>query len=144
MDILLYTNNSDSNVLNKDIVLQKQLVCYANKENIDILSPNILLSYIDIKALNINYCYIKELNRYYYINSYKYEKNHLLKLTLQTDVLMTFRDNILLSSGVVKNTKNIQNYNSDFEVLDTSTEKIITFENNLFSNENKLYLVAVN
>lgn len=144
MDILLYTNNSDSNVLNKDIVLQKQLICYANKENIDILSPDILLSYIDIKALNINYCYIKELNRYYYINSYKYEKNHLLKLTLQTDVLMTFRDNILLSSGVVKNTKNIQNYNSNFEVLDTSTEKIITFENNLFSNENKLYLVAVN
>lgn len=144
MDILLYTNNSDSNVLNKDIVLQKQLVCYANKENIDILSPDILLSYIDIKALNINYCYIKELDRYYYINSYKYEKNHLLKLTLQTDVLMTFRDNILLSSGVVKNTKNIQNYNSNFEVLDTSTEKIITFENNLFSNENKLYLVAVN
>ena len=144
MDILLYTNNSDSNVLNKDIVLQSQLVCYANKENIDILSPDILLSYIDIKALNINYCYIKELNRYYYINSYKYEKNHLLKLTLQTDVLMTFRDNILLSSGIVKNTKNIQNYNSNFEVLDTSTEKIITFENNLFSNENKLYLVAVN
>ena len=144
MDILLYTNNSDSNVLNKDIVFQKQIVCYANKENIDILSPDILLSYIDIKALNINYCYIKELNRYYYINSYKYEKNHLLKLTLQTDVLMTFRDNILLSSGVVKNTKNIQNYNSNFEVLDTSTEKIITFENNLFSNENKLYLVAVN
>lgn len=144
MDILLYTNNSDSNVLNKDIVFQQQIVCYANKENIDILSPDILLSYIDIKALNINYCYIKELNRYYYINSYKYEKNHLLKLTLQTDVLMTFRDNILLSSGVVKNTKNIQNYNSNFEVLDTSTEKIITFENNLFSNENKLYLVAVN
>ena len=144
MDILLYTNNSDSNVLNKDIVLQAQLVCYANKEDIDILSPDILLSYIDIKALNINYCYIKELNRYYYINSYKYVKNHLLKLTLQTDVLMTFRDNILLSSGVVKNTKNIQNYNSNFEVLDTSTEKIITFENNLFSNENKLYLVAVN
>ena len=144
MEILLYTNNSDNNVLNKDIVFQQQIVCYANKENIDILSPIILLSYIDIKALNINYCYIKELNRYYYINSYKYEKNHLLKLTLQTDVLMTFKDNILLSSGVVKNTKNIQNYNSDFEVLDTSTEKIITFENNLFSNENKLYLVAVN
>ena len=144
MEILLYTNNSDSNVLNKDIVLQTQLVCYANKENIDILSPIIFLSYIDIKALNINYFYIKELDRYYYINSYKYEKNHLLKLTLQTDVLMTFKDNILMSSGVVKNTKNIQNYNSDFEVLDTSTEKIITFENNLFSNENKLYLVAVN
>ena len=144
MDILLYTNNSDSNVLNKDIVLQSQLVCYANKDNIDILSPVIFLSYIDIKALNINYCYIKELDRYYYINSYKYEKNHLLKLILQTDVLMTFKDNILLSSGIVKNTKNIQNYNSDFEVLDTSTEKIITFEKNLFSNENKLYLVAVN
>lgn len=144
MDILLYTNNSDRNVLNKDIVLQAQLVCYANKENIDILSPIIFLSHIDIKALNINYCYIKELNRYYYINSFSYEKNHLIKLSLQTDVLMTFKTNILLSSGIVKETKNIQNYNSNFEVLDTSTEKIITFENNLFSNENKLYLVAVN
>ena len=48
MEILLYTNNSDSNVLNKDIVLQTQLVCYANKENIDILSPIIFLSYIYI------------------------------------------------------------------------------------------------
>src|SRR5574344_136883 len=100
MDILLYTNNSDRNVLNKDIVLQAQLVCYANKENIDILSPVIFLSYIDIKALNINYCYIKELNRYYYINSFSYENNHLIKLSLQTDVLMTFKTNILLSSGI--------------------------------------------
>ena len=41
MDILLYTNNSDSNVLNKDIVFQKQIVCYANKENIDINAANI-------------------------------------------------------------------------------------------------------
>ena len=102
------------------------------------------MSYIDIKALNINYCYIKELNRYYYINSFSYEKNHLIKLSLQTDVLMTFKTNILLSSGIVKETKNIQNYNSDDGVLHTSTEKIITFENNLFSNENKLYLVVVN
>lgn len=146
MRIIFYTNNSDSNELNKNINLITELQCNVNKDNLDVLSPILFLSYFDIKELNINYCYIEELNRYYFIDSYTIEKNNLIKLQLETDVLMTFKNDILLSSGIVKETKNNQNnFSSQFELLDTKQQKILYFSdgNNKFS-EDKLYLVGAN
>ena len=146
MRIIFYTNNSDSNELNKNINLITELQCNVNKNNLDVLSPILFLSYFDIKELNINYCYIEELNRYYFINSYTIEKNNLIKLQLETDVLMTFKNDILLSSGIVKETKNNQNnFSSQFELLDTKQEKILYFSDgeNKFS-EDKLYLTGAN
>lgn len=146
MRIIFYTNNSDSNELNKNINLITELNCNVNRDNLDILSPILFLSYFDIKKLNINYCYIEELNRYYFIDSYTIEKNNLIKLQLETDVLMTFKNDILLSSGIVKETKNNQNnFSSQFELLDTKQQKILYFSdgNNKFS-EDKLYLVGAN
>lgn len=146
MRIIFYTNNSDSNELNKNINLVTELNCNVNRDNLDILSPILFLSYFDIKELNINYCYIEELNRYYFINSYTIEKNNLIKLQLETDVLMTFKNDILLSSGIVKETKNNQNnFSSQFELLDTKQQKILYFSdgNNKFTDD-KLYLVGAN
>lgn len=146
MRIIFYTNNSDSNELNKNINLVTELQCNVNRDNLDILSPILFLSYFDIKELNINYCYIEELNRYYFINSYTIEKNNLIKLQLETDVLMTFKNDILLSFGIVKETKNNQNnFSSQFELLDTKQQKILYFSdgNNKFT-EDKLYLVGAN
>lgn len=146
MRIIFYTNNSDSNELNKNINLVTELNCNVNRDNLDILSPILFLSYFDIKELNINYCYIEELNRYYFIDSYTIEKNNLIKLQLETDVLMTFKNDILLSSGIVKETKNNQNnFSSQFELLDTKQQKILYFSdgNNKFTDD-KLYLVGAN
>lgn len=146
MRIIFYTNNSDSNELNKNINLITELQCNVNKNNLDVLSPILFLSYFDIKELNINYCYIEELNRYYFIDSYTIEKNNLIKLQLETDVLMTFKNDILLSSGIVKETKNNQNnFSSQFELLDTKQQKILYFSDgdNKFSDD-KLYLVGAN
>lgn len=146
MRIIFYTNNSDSNELNKNINLITELQCNVNKDNLDVLSPILFLSYFDIKELNINYCYIEELNRYYFIDSYTIEKNNLIKLQLETDVLMTFKNDILLSFGIVKETKNNQNnFSSQFELLDTKQQKILYFSDgdNKFSND-KLYLVGAN
>lgn len=146
MRIIFYTNNSDSNELNKNINLVTELQCNVNKDNLDVLSPILFLSYFDIKKLNINYCYIEELNRYYFIDSYTIEKNNLIKLNLETDVLMTFKNDILLSSGIVKETKNNQNnFSSQFELLDTKQQKILYFSdgNNKFTDD-KLYLVGAN
>lgn len=146
MRIIFYTNNSDSNELNKNINLITELQCNVNKDYLDVLSPILFLSYFDIKELNINYCYIEELNRYYFIDSYTIEKNNLIKLQLETDVLMTFKNDILLSSGIVKETKNNQNnFSSQFELLDTKQQKILYFSdgNNKFTDD-KLYLVGAN
>lgn len=146
MRIIFYSTDSDSNELNKNINLVTELQCNVNKDNLDVLSPILFLSYFDIKELNINYCYIEELNRYYFINSYTIEKNNLIKLQLETDVLMTFKNNILLSSGIVKETKNNQNnFSSQFELLDTKQQKILYFSDgeNKFSDD-KLYLTGAN
>ena len=45
MRIIFYTNNSDSNELNKNINLVTELQCNVNKDNLDILSHILFLSY---------------------------------------------------------------------------------------------------
>ena len=49
MRIIFYTNNSDSNKLNKNINLITELNCNVNRDNLDILSPILFLYYFDIK-----------------------------------------------------------------------------------------------
>ena len=67
----LYKNKSDNNVLNK-VLTDKCTISGLSRVEIDTLAP-----VVDISGVNINefnYCYIQELQRYYY-NTLKGRRN---------------------------------------------------------------------
>lgn len=99
MIIRMYNNSSDSNILDKTL---NNMVEYPVKikGTIDIIRPTIQMQ---IKEKFIyNYCYIPDFDRYYYIDSIEVFPNNLYELRLKCDVLMSFKDSIIGSIGILK------------------------------------------
>lgn len=100
MDIILYRNLSDPNVL------VKRLEVLANESaqpygEIDISAPELVLSDVPKSVLSkVNYCYIPELERYY-TASITLTNNGMYILSGSIDVLMSFKDEILTIPAIV-------------------------------------------
>lgn len=90
MELKIYNNNSNNNVLNKKLTLVDTLEFNLKIDN-SILQPVLILK----NYSKGNYCYIKEFERYYYITDIKLLNGGLYQLQLDIDVLMTYKDVIL-------------------------------------------------
>lgn len=129
MIMKLYINESNNNVLNKKITLISEDNILL-KDNVDIYKPIIKIK----KPLlnNCNYVYIEDFKRYYYITNKKSINNDIIELSLKCDVLMSFKNDILNSKGLIIKSENlINNYiNSDIYVNDVREKtRVINFEN---------------
>lgn len=112
------------------------------KETTNSLTPDFILTKNDI-VLNSNYFFCEMTSRYYYIQSVDYASGGRMIIHAKVDVLMTFRNEILSSSGWVnvsdKTTDNSDNYDmlhndypfrQDYDVLGlSSSDSIFTMFN---------------
>ena len=105
--ISLQKNLSAPNVLMKNIVD----VAYATgslKESTSIIDPVIIIDSelsSDIIS-NINYAYIEEFGRWYYITNITSVINGLWEISMHVDVLYTYKDQIREQSGIVARQEN--------------------------------------
>lgn len=99
MQLVLYKNISSDNTINK--VLTDGTVFNINlKRETDILNPDLFLVRLaGIDYNDFNYAEIVELNRFYFINSVSSVNASLFKLECHTDVLETYKDDIINSSS---------------------------------------------
>ena len=101
MELKIYNNNSNTNVLNKNITLVNTLDFSLKIDN-SILQPVLILK----NYMGGNYCYIEKFKRYYYITDIKLLTGGLYQLQLEVDVLMTYKDiimtNPISTSKIVK------------------------------------------
>lgn len=101
MELQIYSNDSNTNVVNKKITLV-DTVNFNLKIDNSILQPILLVK----KYTHGNYCYIKEFNRYYYISDIKLLTGGLYQLHLEIDVLMSYKEVLMTqpisTSKVVK------------------------------------------
>ena len=97
MEMILYKTNDSDTVINKTL----NAVYSFNlnmKKDIDIVQPIIILN--DKGTMDFtkcNYCYLHEFDRYYFIRSIDNVSNHLWSLSLECDVLESFKLDILTS-----------------------------------------------
>ena len=107
MNIILYNNKSDSRVINKSIEKITEIsVILKSAQNI--MSPEIMLQTKTL-PIEVNYCYISDFGRYYYINAQRLDNGNVSKIELTVDVLMSFKDMILRSTVVAERTTNKYN-----------------------------------
>lgn len=101
MELKIYNNNSNTNVINKNITLVSTLDFSLKADN-SILQPVLILKNYSAG----NYCYIEKFNRYYYITDIKLMTGGLYQLQLEVDVLMTYKEvimtNPISTSKIVK------------------------------------------
>lgn len=87
MTIDFYQNYDALNVMRKHII--KITTLSGNvRESVSILTPSILIN--GVLPLNVNYCYIPEFGRYYFIRDIIAEGSNLYRIELKNDALMSF------------------------------------------------------
>ena len=143
MNLLLYRNKSESERVVKEIELIDTLEGTL-RSNTSISNPIITIEY-DLD-LNINYCYIEEFGRYYYIDDIIVVGNKLLELHMNVDVLMSFADSIKSQKAIIKrNTYLYDLYLDDGTFKCDQMQKVVTraFPNS-FTSESFVLAIAGN
>lgn len=108
MRITFYTNNSEKIALTKS---KTQIVRLDGtlKDGTSIIDPSILCYNIDRFIADINYFYIDETGRYYFITGVEVVRNGLWQISGHVDVLSTYKDAILQNRAIIQRSES--NYN---------------------------------
>lgn len=141
MNIKLYRNESNNNVLNKKITLINEYNILL-KDNVDVYRPIIK---IKTELLNnCNYVFIGDFNRYYYVVNKRSINIEIIELTLECDVLMSFREQILNLKCIIDKQENINlgnKYYDDNSLISLSKEFIESYNFNNGFNENGEFIL---
>jgi len=140
--ITLYNYNNRKDIINKtltDGVSVKGLI----RDGFDIVKPTVIIRWDNI--FTYSYLYIEELNRYYFVDSFRVLENKTYELTLSVDVLMTYRDKILTATATVSSSDSADKYISsreDIYNVQPNFEKL-TFPKQQFDKEGELIMVTI-
>lgn len=94
----LYQYTGRENTVNKTLTDPTTIVGFM-RESVNILQPVVRLQHTG--TFNHNYCFVRELNRYYFITSYNVIDTNQIELRLRIDVLKTYEDAIMAATGTV-------------------------------------------
>lgn len=122
MALKLYINSSDERYLDKSITLKHTLSNFKFKDDTSIINPQLEVAY-HTDLLKCNYAYIDETDRYYYIRNIVVSDQRVY-LTLEVDVLMTYRAAIRGCTGVMaRQEKRWSGYLADSEGLENQYKR---------------------
>ena len=123
MNITLYSNSSDNNVVTKNISQVASLTGSLRNES-GIMSPSILIQGTYPSA---NYCYISDWGRYYFIEEIISVRNNISEIRCRIDTLMTYAQQIRSLTAIIKKQENDYNlYINDGSFMTYANDKVFT------------------
>lgn len=130
----------DPDILRQQILSHKFVIDDDSNDVLDDNLDNVIYSVI-AQIPTANYCFIDEFNRYYYINDIETINNHLYKLYMTCDVLMSYKDKIKDLSCFVLRNEYLYNtlLKDEFEPLENITE---LDEHNIAGGSNRFNIIA--
>ena len=142
MEVILYKNSSENNVIGKSLAQIKSVEANL-KNDVSIINPTLVLAYTE-NILGSNYCLIPKFSRYYFIDEIVPITADRCIVKCRVDVLESFKNNILnLDCIVDKQEKEIASnkYINDGSFVTTSKQfnRMIEFPNGF--NEKGSYIL---
>lgn len=107
MQATFYENTSDKRYLNKNITAKYNDIPIEVLEPSSVVRPNLKVS-SGLIGQSVNYLYIAELERYYYIKNWIMENGHV-RLECEVDVLMSFKNDIKKQNAIVARNEKLFN-----------------------------------
>lgn len=101
MNITFYNNVSETTAIDK-IINEIYSISGALNDESSLLDPIIIFRGIDEYIGVINYAYIEEFGRYYFITNIDSVRNNLWRLSFHVDVLYTYREQIKGNYAVIE------------------------------------------
>ena len=142
MEVILYRNSSENNVIGKSLAQIKSAECNL-KNDVSVINPTLIL-YYTANILNSNYCFIPKFNRYYFIDEIVPITADRCIVKCRVDVLESFKNNILNLDCIVDKQENeiaSNKYINDGSFVTTSKQfnRMIEFPNGF--NEKGSYIL---
>ena len=119
MNLYLYRNNSEANVINKDLTLVS-LIDGTLREQVSITRPRITIEYVPddesetggfSNPTEFNYFYLPDFQRYYFVTDVIVINDRLLEIGGACDVLESFKTDILYTDAIIARTSDKSAYN---------------------------------
>lgn len=124
MTIEIYRNQSDERKVEKELTDKTELTGTFRNES-SIYNPVVRVQWTQ-SANKINYMYIPAYDRYYYITDIVRVRDEIVDIKGRADVLMSFKDEILNMTGIVKRSANKWNLYLDDGSLKVYNNPIIS------------------
>lgn len=141
MTVKFYTTNSEHNRVNKTLLNEYTLDNVFLLDGQDILNPSIRVDSNNV--FYYNYVYISEFGRYYYIENVTQDYDGLATVKLSIDVLMTYKNEILNTTGLINRADKNQYLVDNAIVTNTkSTKQIIQFSESLPTDSDYILIVS--
>lgn len=145
MTIGLYYNKSDERKLNKDLDTIATYNGYLKNE-CSIQSPTVFIegAFNIGNNINANYMFLPDYRRYYYITDITQVRANLVKISGRVDVLMSFKNEIQNSIGIVRKQEHNYNLFLDDGSLKVYQDKLIICKEfpNGFPKENDHFILV--
>ena len=106
MQVKFYNIDDEKKKINKSLGTAKITVDGVLLAGSTLSSPTIRLSLTQENLVGINYAYIADMSRYYYITNMEFMGNNVWIVSLKVDVLKSFASNIHSSSAYIARTSN--------------------------------------
>lgn len=116
MTITFYKTVSNENQIQK-VLTDSKTYTGTFKTDLDILNPEIIISDISYSILDFNYCFIQELNRYYFVKNITILSNNRFLIDCKIDVLKTYSTELQNCIGRIIECEN------NFNILNCETDK---------------------
>lgn len=113
------------------------------RDKTNVMMPELSVRYNSV--FSFNYCYIRELNRYYYIVDVTIVDATTYRIRLSLDVLKTYESDIMSATGTIVESDDADKYISNRQkIFDVrpNTEKI-EFSPNLFNGNGSIIMVTL-
>lgn len=125
MTIDFYKINDVKNKINKTLGVPYTISnIFFKSGNVDIIKPFLRLSR---DMTQYNYCFIRELNRFYFIDDVVIENNGIKNYKLSIDVLMSYRNEIMNNETHIIESENVLNADN-IEYSEKNNEVVTTFD----------------
>ena len=135
MKVTLYKTTDQNNTINKNLTDPLEININLKRSE-DQERPRLLLKNDNDKYTGYNYAYIEFFKRYYFVESTSNNNDRIIELQLETDVLETYKDDILET-----NAENITYYSSS-ENLDIRKNEDIYSSNITLPETNSMIIVT--
>lgn len=142
MEIIFYQNKSDDREVDKTLVTVSTLSACEMKRDCSILNPVFLVSGSVGIFADVNYCYVADFMRYYYVTDVQTAGNGMTQITCRVDVLMSWKDAILDNQAIIARQENEFNLMLDDSEFRTYSNPIIVTKNFPSGFSNPCYVLT--
>lgn len=139
MTIVMMNNRSELNKVSKDVVPLQEYTGYLKNET-SIINVDIV---IDADKIDGNYLYIRDLDKYYFINDISSIRTRLWNINATIDVLQTYNTEIYEQYALIDNNRNVGNeyVDNNLKIDSRLSNEIVNFEYKF--NDEPTYILVV-